>query len=776
MQNLESKFDTILYEKLYLHIDREMYSPGEDVWFKSYLVSGINHQPIPGFKNIYVELLAEDGRVIDQRLMLSINGVSNNDFHLPDTLPTGQYIIRGYTRYLQNFGEESLFHQKIAVSRTTDTPVFKEEMEEQKTIDILFLPEGGSLVLNAANHIAFKAIDESGKGIQVTGKIMDETGQEVTSFVTRYKGMGRIVFMPQEGKKYYALIDGYPDFKLPFEDALSDGIAIHYHQNGNNLQFNLNRNFKSTGSRNLVLEATHKGQELFREEIEMKGFQYPLNIYKGFFPQGISRITLFDEQNNILAERLVFVRNQDEQILRITPDKSEYLPREKVTVEIESLLNAEEDSIVTGLSVAVVNENYFSEEGRMQTIESYLLLDSELKGPLESPASCFTDEENISAHEKLDLVMMVNGWRRYYWDELKNLFDKPLPGWDDTGLTIEGEVKTLWGNDPVVGGTVELGPFSSEFLILKDTTDESGRFSFNRLFLKDSAMVMINAFNQKGRQSTQVFYEPTALFDTTVSFGEIIRTARNIELHEGYQRTSFNRHLADREFELEHGSILLGEVEVIEEYKSGPVVTGNYGFPDREFILSDADREYSNLFKYLHFEIPGVFEYEEDSVRINNSSGSPLFFVDDMLENLELVKFLPLNDIVKVEVIYPSKMINSPLNGLISILTRTGFGSFHNEFVRNIHGRITPRIRGFRQAREFYAPAYPLSEQELTVKPDQRPTLFWEPFAIFENGTANLEFYASDMTGPYRVIAEGISKNGKICFNVAAFDVIVPNK
>ena len=90
LQRPNSEVDTTLYEKLYLHIDREMYSPGDDVWFKSYLVSGINHKLIPGFKNVYVQLVTDDGRIIDQQVMLSIYGVSNNDFHLPDTLPTGQ--------------------------------------------------------------------------------------------------------------------------------------------------------------------------------------------------------------------------------------------------------------------------------------------------------------------------------------------------------------------------------------------------------------------------------------------------------------------------------------------------------------------------------------------------------------------------------------------------------------------------------------------------------------------------------------------------------------
>ncbi len=779
----ESDSDTILYEKLYLHIDREMYAPGDDVWFKAYLVSGINHQPIPGFKNVYVELISEKGKIIDRRMMLSINGVSNNDFRLPDSLATGQYTIRGYTKYLLNFGEESLFHQKIAVASISDMPEYKEKTKEQKPINVAFLPEGGNLVLNTANYVAFKAIDETGRGIQVTGKITDETGQKVASFESRYRGMGTVVFMPQDGKKYYARIDGNPDFRYTFEDALPEGVAIHYQPNGNNLQFILNRNLKATSDRKLTLTAYHKGQELFWEEVQMSGFQQPVNIYKGFFPPGISKITLYDEQNNILAERLVYVRNSDDKTLKITTDKKQYQAREKINMEFESLLNAEEDSIVTGLSVAVVNDAYFSEGGRTQTIESYLLLDSELKGPLESPASLFTDEENLSAGEKLDLVMMVHGWRRYYWDELIYQFGKPLPGWDDTGLTIEGEVKTLWGNNPVAGGTVELGPFSGEFLILKDTTDAAGRFSFNRLYLKDYALVMINAFNKKGRRSVEITYEPTALFDTLVPFKKVDQGARNVELHEKYNSASFNRHLEEREFELEHGSILLDEVNVVEEYKSGPVVTGNYGYPDRGFMLTDADREeYYDIIKYLQFEVPGIFVYGEDEIRIGTSDKPPLFFVDDYSEpDLERIKFLPMEDIVKVEIIHPKTELTVDMidvtqknGGVISILTKTGFGSFPDEFVRNIHGRITPRVRGFRQAREFYSPAYSLAEQYLKDNPDYRPTLFWKPFVDPEKNKTTVEFYASDMSGQFRIIAEGISANGKICYSTAVFDVIAP--
>lgn len=79
--------DKNLFGKLYLHIDRELYSPGDNIWFKTYLVNGINNRLVPGFNNVYVQLIAEDGQVIDQRLILSVNGISNNDFYLPDKLP-----------------------------------------------------------------------------------------------------------------------------------------------------------------------------------------------------------------------------------------------------------------------------------------------------------------------------------------------------------------------------------------------------------------------------------------------------------------------------------------------------------------------------------------------------------------------------------------------------------------------------------------------------------------------------------------------------------------
>ncbi len=771
------KTNSILYEKLYLHTDREIYSPGEKIWFRSYLVSGINNQLIPGYKNIYVQLISEKGEIVDQLLMMSVYGVANNNIHLSDSLEEGEYTLRAYTKYLQNFGEESLFHKKIAVSRPGNSVKFFSQKEKPEKIAVSFLPEGGNLVLNAANHIAFKATDENGKGIPVSGKVLDETGEEVVVFESRYKGMGMFVMMPAEGRTYTAKIDGHPEFSYRFGPVQTNGIALHYAPKGNDLLFTLNRNIKTEDIRNLELVASHKGMELFRQEIVMTGFQHLVEMYKGLFPPGISKITLYDEAQNVLAERLVFVRNAGEKPLEIYLPKKEFGTRENVQIGLTANLDSN-DTIKRGVSVAVVNEDYFSENGISQTIESYLLLDSELKGPLESPASFFQDDETISADEKLDLVMMVNGWRRYYWDVLTDYAGKKLPHWNDAGIIFEGRVEKLFGTKPVENGTVELGPFSNLFLILKDTTDDLGRFRFDRLYLKDSAEIMINAKDRWGRSRVEVYNESPPVFDSIVPFAAVEKATWPISIPDRFFRASYYKHLAEREYELEHNTILLGDVDILANKPFAyTYITAVWGYPDRSFNVSEDSYSYTDIFDYIEYNVPGV--YLTDSAIIYRNQSVALM-LDGFGESMDRLEYVPIGDIAQIDFYKSSANIarfgteGGGSSAVLSILTNSASDSFYSEFKRIVHGRIIPRVRGFKQAREFYSPEYPLNDlPELNdTKPDFRPAMYWNPDVFFENGKASLKFFTSDMLGRYRLVVEGISKNGTICYGMKELEVV----
>ncbi len=775
-QNTENEKDYIVYEKVYLHIDRELYSPGEDVWFKSYLVSGINHQLIPGYKNIYIQLVAQDGSIVDQVLLLSENGTAHGDFRLSNSIPDGNYTVRAYTRYLRNFGEESFFHKKIVVSNVKNLLEIAESIPEQKSseIDVDFLPESGSFVLNAVNYIAFKAIDETGKGVPVKGKVFDESGNEVVSFRDSYNGMGKFVMMPQEGKTYFARIDGYPGFEYEFEPARPDRIAVHYKPDGNYLVFTMTRNLKIYNTQEFLLVVSHKGTELFKSQITMKEFQHAIRFYKGLFPLGISKVTLYHSGGEIMAERLVFVRNENESNLQIRVNKAQYGSREKVEIDLTSLL-AENDTILSSLSVAVVNEDYFSVSGNSQTIESFLLLDSELKGSIDSPASCFVDEPGISASEKLDLVMLVNGWRSYYWNDLEKYAGMELPGWADIGLTLEGTVTRLLGRRPVENGKVILGPFSGEFLMEETTTDKDGNFSFENLYLKDDALVMINAELESGRRRTDISLEQPLVFDSLVPPGLLDSVCFDIQAPVKFYRDIYYRREAEQEFQVEQGTVLLGEINV--EGKLEPLTDGHfrlYGEPDHSFTITNDDWTFANILDYLEARVPGVVITGEE-ISIRAGFGNPLLLVDGLEVDWDYVKYLPIGDIDKIEILKNSA--NMAIygaqggNGVISILTKIGYGEFNHYYVRNVPGRITPRIKGFQQPRQFYSPQYTWFNQDDPI-PDLRSTLYWNPNIYFNEGEAKVEFFTGDKPARYQIIVEGISKNGKIIYGTNLLTVI----
>ncbi|HAH22309.1 MAG TPA: hypothetical protein DCL77_00815, partial [Prolixibacteraceae bacterium] len=253
----------LLFEKVYLHVDRELYAPGDKIWLKAYQVNGITHRLNTNFRNISVQLLSEEGKVVNDLLLLSINGQASGEFKT-DGLASGMYTIRATTKYLENFGEEACFHKKIWISNAKD-PVNEAGKDQpgHTPIDVSFLPEGGNMVLNAVNTVAFKAIDRKGRGIAVSGKIINESGDTITSFSTFYLGMGKLVMMPQEGMNYYATIDKYPELKIPLPKAGGNGLCLNYKMEEEALMFQISASMNADKLPEFYLVASHKGAVLF---------------------------------------------------------------------------------------------------------------------------------------------------------------------------------------------------------------------------------------------------------------------------------------------------------------------------------------------------------------------------------------------------------------------------------------------------------------------------------------------------------------------------------
>jgi len=102
-------------EELFVRTDRDIYITGEQVWFKIYKIAGLTQSPCNISKVVYIELLDKNNFPLKQLKIKADNSSASSVFILPDNLSSGNYIIRAYTSWMQNFSPDKFFYGTISV-------------------------------------------------------------------------------------------------------------------------------------------------------------------------------------------------------------------------------------------------------------------------------------------------------------------------------------------------------------------------------------------------------------------------------------------------------------------------------------------------------------------------------------------------------------------------------------------------------------------------------------------------------------------------------------
>lgn len=90
-------------EKVHLHLDKILYSIGDTIYFKAYVVNAEKNLPSAISNIIYVDLIDENNNIQRTVRRPVTDGVAWGTIELADTLPEGNYRIRSYTNWMRNF-------------------------------------------------------------------------------------------------------------------------------------------------------------------------------------------------------------------------------------------------------------------------------------------------------------------------------------------------------------------------------------------------------------------------------------------------------------------------------------------------------------------------------------------------------------------------------------------------------------------------------------------------------------------------------------------------
>jgi len=773
--------EPINYAKLYLHTDREFYFQGDSIWFKAYYLNGQTQHFIPGFFNIYADLVDKNGQTIQSQVLPMANGVTSGNITISDSLEPGNYLLRAFTDFQKNWGEYAFFYKTLKISKiknsfelTSDSITMGKK--EKPEIDVAFLPEGGFLLEKQVNIVGVKAVDKNGTSISIQGEILDSKGELAARFCTEYKGMGKFSFIPLAGEIYTVNIDGHPDHLYEFSSIQKEGIKLEFiGEEKDNLWFRVTTNSKLFQGENYYFAIMHRGKVLFYQKFVQQGKSTKITLNQSDLQAGINRLILLDEQLKPISERPFFSKNFEINDVEIRLNQNQYETRSNVQLEIfdEEIC----DGSYSSLSVAIVDENAVGNNGPALNILSWLLIDSELKGNIESPADYFNDDKNISSENKLNLLMLTQGWNRYLWNSILEK-DTPSVFKEVEGISIKGSVTKELNKKPVVNGEIVIKIFNDDFYTTAEgKTDENGRFSFDSIFFTDSAVVFIQARNKKGKLYTAIVLDP--VFEKSPGVPESYLPAKKIFSDfpiQLYRQKYFNE-MALNDFILESGSILLDEVivkgEKIEKYDGHFRI---YGEAHTSFKITDLDIFYPNVLSYLQGRVPGV-QISGDNVIIRgvgsfDQSSEPLFLINGMPVSKESFLEIPMSVIDKVEVLKsPDKTAIFGMrgsNGVIAIFTKQGMDMGYNDTYTP--GTLSEKIAGYSSYREFYSPKY-TPENLDSERPDHRITLYWNPNIITELGKASISFFTSDNISHFKVFVEGVTINGEICLGTSEFVV-----
>ena len=417
-------------EKVYLHIDNTGYFMGETIWFKAYVVRADFNFLTNLSKVVYVELVNPSGDVVETRKLKVTNGCAYGDIKVDSIFGAGFYELRAYTRYMTNWGNGGIFSRTIPIFKRPKNPgdysqMVMDEITYKKRLPnlrdtsddtsdadgrlrIRFYPEGGHLVKGVPCRVAFYATDRTGNVVEAGGALLNDKKEVMDAVATQREGRGLFRYIPDETAHYLRMADSkgkQHDFRLP--DAEDEGMSLDLNTLEDNKITATLYCSKSLHGKLLGYTIMHNGVTL-RADTVVAEYIVMMEFDRAKMRPGVNQITFFTSDGQILAERLFFIRPESKETdsIRITTPVAFPKPCGKITLNIQ----AQPQSLLS-LSAIDAATMVNGAEGNAQT---YLLLSSELKGYISDPGYYFESDDKKHRADA-DLLMMVQGWRRYDW-------------------------------------------------------------------------------------------------------------------------------------------------------------------------------------------------------------------------------------------------------------------------------------------------------------------------------------------------------------------------
>ena len=736
-------------ELVYLQTDKGIYETGEDLWFKIYVMDAQSLALSERSKTLFVEMLNAKDSIVWQEKYPVLSGIAEGHMYIDKDLKEGDYRIHAYTRFsFLNDTLRPVYPKKIRVVKSiaykgTDSP----QDEDRPVVRLSFFPESGDLIDGIPTKVAFKAQDAKGMPAKVAGRLQ-ENGKEIARLETVHDGMGFVFILPRKTSSYKVVLSDGQEFS--FAEVADSGLSIYLRkQTDEYLEFHLCQP-KEAAPQKIRLTGRMRGKLYCMAEGTLRDILRIKIPVKEFPLQGIAEFTLYNENGQPMAERLVYVHPERKLHIELNTDSARYFTRGKGKLNVKVTDEAGKP-VQAHLGLSIFDGAY-QNELNPENMLSYCLLSTEIKGNIHNPAYYF-DDNNKDRLSALDLLLLTQGWRRYVWEKA------------DTAMLADCFLSDEIKGRQILGKKKKQKELGNGEQLLQ----VSGPNAENRFVLIDSlGKFVVPTDLMLGLRGGYVYlkpmldkdeYKPSVIVEET--FGKADSLRKSCLSYFPYMNPSqvLSELQLDYPIISQDSSILLSEI----------TVTGKKGRVFRDKMMGRLDSlaqmtlgvswicgcksdcgTFLNDYKgYSHHPIgcPGAPPKKKAPPVIG--------------ETYALIKYEPVgkkggwNDgwivTAKDHVIYQGE-------------------EFTEEELLRMNNLW--RVKGYYGTREFYQP------DELDMQspmPDARNVLLWKPDIVTdEKGEAEVEFFCSDINTSFVGVMEGTDGLGNLGTSQCEFRVLKP--
>ncbi|WDF45661.1 hypothetical protein PQ459_12205 [Chryseobacterium sp. KACC 21268] len=767
IQNLEQNYPQ---EKVYLLLDKDKYVVGDNIYFKSFVFNGYNRSAISN--TLLVELYDHNKNMVDKKTVFLKDGEGDGTFVLNDFLNEDIYLIRAYTTWMANFSEEFNFMKQV--------PIYNPNSEQKLILDkntkwtAKAFPESGTFIENIPTKFAVRLYSQGTPPAAWSGYVIDseKPNEKLATFKNMDENVAVFNITPKAGKTYKAIVEDNKGAKqtVALPTVSNSGINLQLTSDPKGINYKINGAGLSQGLQGYSIIGTINNQLVYRANIKTTTSEATSQI-----PNKVSNdetavlnITIFDEKQNVAAQRLFFLNPKkldlDEPTLALSMNNE---PRAFNSFDIEP------DGDHTHYTV-LVRENNPSELKNENTLLSAKWLTGDFTSAIFDPAQYFEKSANPEA---LDAILISEKWKRFDWESVLASKTPEFNYKPQKNLSFKGKVTNNGRFIPNKNINLLMKTENSDKNFVPAVTDDNGFIYLDNIYFDEPLTVSyyLNKDKKQTSDSDNLNLSFQALVTsiplknplpfTNYRLVNDKNAAPEPSVAKALQNRRNNKGLDDfkKETLIEEVQVTAKKVdkkaELDKELSSGRFTSNNATIFD--FVNENKDVMGSqNILQWLQGRAAGLtFTMDGSGNYIPSIRGSQAsLFLDEMPVDASMINSLPISNIAMVKVMKNDGLVGNA----VAIYTRRGNMIAEEDKDKEKVNKLV--LKGYDRSTEFELPDITGDAYKRITK-DTRETLYWNPKLSEDGGLApRAKFFNNDEAKNRQIIIISFDKDDKMLY------------